>query len=97
MSYIQCKDRNEVEKVLKGRNAFVTEDFRIYDKIELWDNACATDLCPDQTEALLALKQNIEMIGEDGFEMSFTQLAKAAKYAEDAYSKVAQILKRKKP
>lgn len=96
MSYIQFRDEKEMDKHFDGKRVgFVSDDWRVYDKIRFADTACYHDLNAEEIDALLALKDNIEMVGNDGFEQSFLDLEESAKLLTDAYRKVASILKRK--
>jgi hypothetical protein len=96
MSFIQCKDEAEVEKVLKTRpHGFVSPDHRIYDSIDLGDEAVYHTFDSETAVALLILKQNIEMMGEDGWEACFLQLERDAKVLRESYEKVQALLKAK--
>lgn len=92
MSFIQCQDRDEVEKVLKGRPAFVSPDFRIYDKIEFWDDAASEELDPAKIEAARDIIHHIEMLKEPLHEMNFLGLVKAAKDFERVFKKSLKTL-----
>lgn len=96
MSFIQCKNMDEVEEAMgKRKHGFVTEDFRIYDDITLTDDACFYKLDSEIIMALYNLKANLEMIGEDGFENGFMELEQSAKLATDAYRECMKVLSKK--
>lgn len=93
MSFIQCKDRKEVEEKLETIPvAFVTEDHRIYDKIELSDENCFNELDPKVLEALMSLKHNIEFCSEGFMETALDELEHHAKEIRTAFLKVKALL-----
>jgi hypothetical protein len=94
MSYVQCKNDEEVEKVLteKGGQGFVTEDFRVYDKITFGDDALLYDFDAEMVRALNDLKGSIELLGDDACEASFLTLEEDAKRATADYKKVQALL-----
>lgn len=98
MSFIQCKDTREIEKILhdgKIKAAFVTEDNRIYTEIELSDNQMFYRFEAETAMRLYDLQSNIEMLGEDGCEQSFLQLEKSAKSLIEDFKKVMLLIKSK--
>lgn len=95
MSYIQCKNEKEVEATLAGKTGFVTEDFRIYPKIDFWDDVCVHHLDADEIDALLSLKQNIECVAGGMWETNFNKLVEDAEMVRKSYLRCAEILKKR--
>lgn len=92
--FTQCKDRDEAEKFLQDKKvAFVTEDFRIYDSIELWDNALCYKFTAEAAYALEDLKLNIERQQDGMTEMCFLEIEQNAKELTENFKKVVELLK----
>lgn len=97
--FIQCKDMDEVESVLlekKITHAFVTEDFRIHDKLHLVDPEMLYEFHSKTALGLYDLQSNIGMMAGEGFEQSFLNLEENAKLLT-ANFKVVLGLVGKKP
>lgn len=95
MSFIQCKDRDEVEDKLEKLNfkGFVTEDHRIYDKVEFSDDAMYYLLDEATLIALYDLQTSIEMVTEGGHEMPFSQVIEDAKMLDESFKKALAAIK----
>lgn len=94
MSFIQCKDRDECEDKVGKSGGFVTNDHRIYDEIEFWDDDCCYEFSPGTALALYNLQCEIERMGEDlGSEMSFNSVVQYATDLRKAYRGVLKQLK----
>lgn len=95
MSFIQCKDEKEVEAKLEeiGFKGFITEDHRIYDKVDFSDDACFYDLDRDTLLALYELQTSIEMVMGGMHEMPFQDVVKDAQMLHDNFQKTLQQIK----
>lgn len=95
MSFIQCKDRNDVEKFLhtnKIKAAFITEDHRIYTEMELSDDGFYYELNAETTEALYDLQLVLEMSYDGMAENNFLTMVDAAQMLETAFKKIMKSL-----
>lgn len=92
MSYVQCKDQDEVEVILgKSGSGFITEDHRIYDKIHLADDALIYTFDAKTVLELMNLQTEIRMLGESG-ERSFLELEEHAKSLTATFKKVQKLI-----
>lgn len=92
MAYIQCKNSAEAEKKVEI-GGFVSDDFRIYDKIDFWDDACIIEMPAETVRYLLDLQGYLEMVNDEGHEMSFGQIVENAKGLEKAFKKAMSAIR----
>lgn len=94
MSYIQCKSEEECEAALWGRKTgFVTEDFRIYDEIEIWDDALMYHFNAETAMQLYSLQLDLERLCEDlSSEMSFVSVDRYAKELKSAFEETLRLI-----
>lgn len=96
MSFIQCKDRAEVERVSQDKkHCFVTEDFRVYDSIEYADDAMFHQLDPEEIDALLRLRDELAMVSDPMHEMAFQDVVACAEGLQEAFKKASELVKYK--
>ncbi len=96
MSFIQCKDKKELEEVLEKRDikfAFVTEDNRIYFDMNFCDDALHYHLPGATVLALLDLQLNLEMIAD--YDRELEDIQSGAQCALDSLKKALEIIKHK--
>lgn len=97
MSFIQCKNRDEVEKEIdKKAFRFVSEDHRVYETIEFSDDACWRRIDGEILGVLLELQDTLEFMNQNVFECSFTKIADDAKELKESFLKAMEIIKFKK-
>lgn len=94
MSFIQCKNENEVEEKLKTVKAgFVTEDFRIYDEINFSDDCSYYELNAEVIMALYDLQSSIQMVIGGMHEMPFQNVVRDAQMLDTSFKKALELIK----
>lgn len=94
MSFIQCKNETEVEKTLQNlKHGFVTEDHRIYNEIQMSDDAAYWELSASTLMTLFDLQTSLEMFSDNGHEMSFLEVEKDAKTLRETFEKTLEAVK----
>ena len=93
VSFIQCRDSDEAEKTMNDLKAgFVSEDHRIYQEIEFWDD-CSVWYIPAPTLlALHNLQTQIEQMKDGFLETSFDEIVDHAKELQDAFQKAVKAV-----
>ena len=92
MSFIQCKDQDEAERKVKT-GAFVSHDFRLYDSIEFWDDACVIEFDAETVRKLLDFQCYLEMINSGHHECPFTQILDDAKELNKSFRAAMKAIK----
>jgi len=93
MSFIQCKDENEVAALMNEKKfGFITEDYRVYDVIQFSDEAGITEVYPETLSSLIDLQHHIEMLMSHRNEMPFTELVLAAQGLQDCFRKAVESI-----
>lgn len=80
MSFIQCKDEKEVDKLIEEdpKPRFVSPDHRIYDTIDFADEIGVHEIKAEEFKQIWELWGHIEMVRAKGFELPFDDLVEAA-------------------
>lgn len=94
MSYVQCKNQDEAEKLCADAGSkFVSEDFRAYDEVRLYHAGLTYHIDAQEISALLDLRDEI-LNAEDGrHEMSFTELVERAQSLEETFLSCSKIIR----
>jgi len=96
MSFTQCKDQKDVSLELerrKYRPSFITEDFRIYDELQLSTECGTIKVDPRLIVALWEFQTHLEMVNDEMLEMSFGTVVKEAKSLQKAFESTMKLIR----
>lgn len=89
MDFYQCENARDCEKYLDIKKAaFVSNDFRVYEEIEFWDEHSIWHIPAKTILALYNMQSQIELMTDEGQEQAFDQVLRTAKELEDAFKEV---------
>lgn len=93
MSYIQCKDAAEAEKIFGEKKAgFLSPDNRIYDTITMADQWATWELKASTIIELERLQSECEMASDGRSEMSFLDLEERARELREQFEKTMKAI-----
>lgn len=92
--FVQCRNGDEAEEFVKKiGKGFVSSDFRVYRKIDFWDDCGGFEFDASVAGAVRDLQLTLEMLTDGRMEVSLTEISQVAKDLEDEMKKVLAILR----
>lgn len=93
MSFIQGISPDDCEQRLqKIKAAFVSDDLRIYEEIEFWDDTSVWHIPAKTILALYELQTQIEMMKDGRHELAFDDVVRDAQDLKESFDKAVAAI-----